>query len=85
MDMYSVGATFFALMSGTPLTREGNGYEEGDYSNLARMAAREGKADAHCNPDDESCRTWLALLQECLSSAPQLRNSGPSLKSCWSA
>jgi hypothetical protein len=62
--MYSAGAMFFALMSGTPPTREGNGYSEGDYSNLAGFAARVDKADAHYN-SDYSCRTWLALLQEC--------------------
>jgi eukaryotic-like serine/threonine-protein kinase len=80
MDVYSAGATFFALMSGTPLTREGNGYEEGYYSNLACIAAREGKADAHFNPDDASCRTWLAMLQECLQQDPEQRPTAAQLR-----
>jgi hypothetical protein len=71
---------FFALMSGTPLTREGNGYKEGNYGNLACIAAREGKADAHYNSDDGSCRTWLALLQECLQQSPELRPTAAQLR-----
>jgi hypothetical protein len=69
--MYSAGAMFFALMSGTPLTREGNRYKEGDYSNLAGVAARVDKADAHLNPADASCRERLELLQECLKQSPE--------------
>jgi serine/threonine protein kinase len=80
MDMYSVGAMSFALMSGTPLTREGNGYEEGEYSNLACIAAREGNADAHYNSDDGSCHEWLALLQECLQQSPELRPMAARLR-----
>jgi hypothetical protein len=33
----------------------------------------EDKAGAYHNPDDESCRTWLALLHECLQQDPELR------------
>jgi serine/threonine protein kinase len=66
MDIYNAWAMFFALMSSTPLTREGNGFSEGDWRDLKCVAAREDKAGAHHNPDDESCRTWLALLQALL-------------------
>jgi hypothetical protein len=80
MDMYSTGAMFFAPMSGTPLTREGKGYVEGNDCDLVAVAARVDKVDAHHNPGDESCREWLALLQECLQQSPELRPTAALLR-----
>jgi serine/threonine protein kinase len=79
MDVYSAGATFFGLMCGTPLTREGNGYSEGDYSDLTCAAVREEKADVHCSMDDEACRAWLEVLQGCLHRDPERRPTAAEL------
>jgi hypothetical protein len=78
MDLYSAGAMFFALMSGTPLPFERNGYSEGlQQPHRCRSKSRQG---AHYSSDDDSCCTWLALLQECLQQSPELRPTAACLR-----
>jgi serine/threonine protein kinase len=77
MDIYSAGATFFALMSAHPLTRDSNGGAA--YSDLAGVAVKRDRAGAHVDLADEHCRAWLAMLQRCLQEDPQLRPTAAQL------